>query len=278
MGRYLNHVSQEIKDNIVKDYQNNISIRELERRYNISRPSISNFLTEVGVKTTEGNHYRQYFHNEDFFETIDSEEKAYWLGFMYADGYIVSNQGRYGQEKVGITLSTKDIDHLKKFKKSIKATNPITDVSRATYSLSRILLTSQKTVNDLIKQGCVRQKSLILEFPTIKQVPYELLHHFVRGYFDGDGSISSSFSKTTEHISYNVSIVGTENFMYECYLFLGEMGSLFPDKRKNNSWYLNIGGNLQIITLFKFLYKDATIYMDRKYNKFQELISKYTER
>ena len=61
-----------------------------------------------------------------FFENIDTEEKAYWLGFMYADGYIISNNGRYGQEQIGITLSTKDLGHLEKFKQSIEATNPIT--------------------------------------------------------------------------------------------------------------------------------------------------------
>lgn len=276
MGKYLNHVSQETKDNIIKDYQNNVSIRKLELRYDVARQSISNFLTEVGVKTTTGNCYRKYFHDEDFFETIDSEKKAYWLGFMYADGYIVSNEGRYGQEKMGITISTRDIELLEKFKRDIQATNPITDVSKATSPLSRILLTSQKTVDDLTRQGCLKQKSLILQFPTTEQVPTHLLHHFLRGYFDGDGSIASYTREN--YTSYLVNIVGTKNFILNIVVLLEGRGSYFPDKRKTNSWYFALGGNLQVIDFFNYLYKDATIYMDRKYNKFQELITKYTER
>lgn len=271
MDTYLRNVSEETKNEIIALYKNNISIRQIAEKYNLTRRSISNFLTERGIKTTIGNHHRQYFHDEDYFQIIDTEEKAYWLGFLYADGYIVSAENRYGQEKVGITLSNKDIEHLEKFKKAIKATNPITDVSKVNSALSRIILTSQKTVNDLIKLGCVKNKSLILTFPDDQKVPTELIRHFIRGYFDGDGSISSYTKGSYNDYSFN--IVGTESMILDLFLKLGGKGSYFLDKRKENSWYLRIGGNQQLKEIYHFLYDDATIFLDRKHSKFKEIFN-----
>ena len=107
---------------------------------------------------------------------------------MFADGYIVDNEKRYGQDAFGLALAKDSIDSLEKFKKSIKATNPITwDTSKkGSQPQGRLLMRSQKTVNDLIDKGCVKQKSLILQPP--KNIPDDLIRHFIRGFFDGDGS------------------------------------------------------------------------------------------
>ena len=91
-------LSEEEKQNIIIDYQNNISLHELEKKYHHTRSNLSKWLETIGIKTTKGNHYRKYFHQEDFFETIDTEEKAYWLGFMFADGYIINNENKYGED------------------------------------------------------------------------------------------------------------------------------------------------------------------------------------
>jgi len=121
----IKKLSLEIQNQIVEAYKNNISLREIEKQSGASRATVSKFLEEKGIKTTKGNHYRKYFHNVDFFETIDTEEKAYWLGFMYADGYIVNNENRYGEDGFGITLAKDSEDSIQKFKQSINATNPI---------------------------------------------------------------------------------------------------------------------------------------------------------
>lgn len=84
----INLLSQEEINEIVTLYKNNISLREIEKRTGHGRPQITRMLETLGVKTIKGNHYRKYFFNFDFFEKIDSDKKAYWLGFMYADGSI----------------------------------------------------------------------------------------------------------------------------------------------------------------------------------------------
>ena len=268
-------LSQEEIKEIVNMYKNNFSIRKISEITHYSRPKLTKLLEQTGVKTNKGNHYRKYFFNFDFFETIDNELSAYWLGFIYADGNI-TKKGEYGEQEFKISISNKDIKLLEHFKKDINSTYPIRfDCSKGLqHKMCLLSMRSQKTVEDLKNKGVVENKSLILEFPSCSQVPQHLLHHFIRGYFDGDGSIS----KTTKgsYDDYQVSFVGTQKFIQQLYSVL-QMGSVFPDKRKSNSWYLSISGNRQIIKLFDYLYKDATRYLDRKYNTFNDLLMKYSE-
>lgn len=197
MGINIKQLNDEQIQSIVQDYQNNKSMRQIEKDYGVTRQSVATYLEKIGVKTTKGNHHRKYTHQYDFFENIDTEEKAYWLGFMFADGYIVDYSNKYGEDKFGITLHSKDKETLEQFKKSIQSTNPITDVSSNGRQLHRILMSSQKTVDDLISHGCFKQKSLILKPPT--GIPKELIHHFIRGFFDGDGSIFWNKSEFEKH-------------------------------------------------------------------------------
>ena len=119
MAINIKKLSKEIQEEIIDAYKNNMSMREIERVYGATRKSVSSYLTSLGIKTTTGNHYRKYLHNEDFFENIDTEEKAYWLGFMFADGWIADYSNRLGQDHFGISVSEKDESHLKKFLNSI---------------------------------------------------------------------------------------------------------------------------------------------------------------
>lgn len=268
----INKVSKEVQEQVVDAYKSNMSLREIERQFGVSRQTTAKFLTQLGVKTTTGNHYRKYFHQEDFFENIDTEEKAYWLGFFFADGYIVNKVRGYGQDGCGITLAIEDEQHLQKFKTAIKATNPINyDDSKVGQKQCKIVLTSQKTVDDLISHGCVKQKSLILEPPI--GIPPTLMTHFIRGYFDGDGSITKTHTpgknfKTNEYC-YGVNITCT----YDMALWLQEyfsMGSIAKEHRREYTYYYTLGGRLQLIQFFHMLYDNASIWMDRKYNRFKE--------
>ena len=163
MAISINKLSEDIQNQIIEAYKNNMSLREIENQFGATRATVSKFLEIKGIKTTKGNHYRKYFHDIDFFETINTEEKAYWLGFMYADGYIVNHENRYGEDDFGITLAEDSIDSIEKFKASIKATNPIRyDNSKQGQKQVKLVCCSQKTVNDLIDKGVLKGKSLIL--------------------------------------------------------------------------------------------------------------------
>ena len=251
-----------------------MSLREIEKEFKVLRATVSKFLEEQNIKKIKGNHYRKYFHDFDFFENIDTEEKAYWLGFMFADGYIVNHENRYGEDSFGLTLAEDSLDSIEKFKKSLNATNPIRyDNSKSIgQPQAKIVLTSQKTVNDLIDKGCVKQKSLILQPP--KKVPEKLLSHFIRGFFDGDGSLMKY--NYNNYPSYNINFTTT----YEMAIWLRDIfgkGDVHKEKRRDFTWYYSIGGNRQVLDICHYMYDEATIWMNRKYARYQELLVKYNE-
>lgn len=259
---------------IIEDYQNGKSMRQIERDYNVARQSVAKYLEEKQIKTTKGNHYRKYKHQYDYFENIDTEEKAYWLGFMFADGYIVDYSKKYGEDKFGITLHSKDKKTLEQFKKSIQSTNPITDVSSNGRQLHRIIMSSQKTVDDLISHGCIKQKSLILKPPI--GVPQSLIHHFIRGYFDGDGSISLYNDKRQIKTLYCgcVSFISKLNdYLYNDGIVNRSSINFGKDKKRRIFCDIEWSGFTNMKAIFHYMYDDATIYGNRKYNKFLEIFN-----
>lgn len=273
MNKNIKAVSEDVQQQIITEYLSNKSMRQIEKDYGVTRQSVAKFLEEKNIKTTKGNHHRLYTHQFDYFEIIDTEEKAYWLGFMFADGFIMDYTSRYGEDKFGMTLHADDIASLEAFKKSIKATNPITDVSSKKSPLRRLLMSSQKTVDDLISHGCVKQKSLIIQPPI--GVPEELIHHFIRGFFDGDGSIywNKSAFQTHENWktpSYSICITSTKEMIEWLIDTIGE-GHISKEIRREKTWYLRLSGNKKVKQFCDYMYKDATIYMQRKYELYKEL-------
>ena len=272
-----NTLKEEEINEIIKMYQNNISLRQIAEKTHHSRAALSQMLEHLGIKKTKGNHYRKYFFDFNYFEKIDDEKKAYWLGFLYADGNIVKQDNRgYGEQEFKISVAKRDEEILEKYKEDLKSTYPLRydESSHKQNPKNQIQVIcsyrSQKTVEDLKKLGCVENKSLILTFPNEQQVPNEFIYDFIRGYFDGDGSITSYQGK------YNINIVGTKDFISKLATYF-EGGSVYQDKRKENSWYYNLGGNHQVLKFYHLLYDNSTRYLKRKYDKFQPLINKYEE-
>lgn len=269
MAKNVKFFSEEEKQTFIRDYKNNKSIRQIEKDYGVTRQSLSKFLEEQSIKQEKGNHYRKYFHNFNFFENIDNEIKAYWLGFMYADGYIVDYQDIYGEDQFGIKLNKNDLKSLEDFKIDIESTNPITNTDNNSL---RLLMTSQKTCNDLISHGCVKQKSKILKPP--KNIPNNLIRHFIRGFFDGDGSI---YKHTIRDDYYYCCFTSTEEM---CIFLQKELncGYIYKDNRKDTVYYLKIFKQEDMFKLFNYFYKDSFRFMIRKFNLFQEFLTKYAEK
>lgn len=268
-------MSVEEINTIVKMYTDGMSLRDIADSTKHCKAFISKVLKKEGVEMRKtSTTSRKYYHDEDFFEEINNEAKAYWLGFIYADGFIESKR-KNGSQKLGITLSVVDKAHLYKFKRDIKATNPILDYKGSGYSpentFSKILITSQKTVSDIRSKGVLENKTHILQFPSSNIVPKELLHHFMRGYFDGDGSLSKYGLKPY----YEMNIIGTQDFLNAYQKALGK--NLKLGTKDDITFQLHIGGNQQLKRILNFLYQDATVYLDRKHKKYQGLL-KCTER
>ena len=147
---------------------------------------------------------------------------------MYADGCVLSKR-QYGEQEFKIQIKKDDEEIIQHFKQDLKSTYPIRYDNTKINPQVIYCLRSQKTVDDLKKLGCIEQKSLILTFPTEKQVPSNLIYHFIRGYFDGDGSISKG-----KKDNYQLCFIGTESFIKTLSQYF-EGGSVVKDKRQSNS-------------------------------------------
>src|SRR5690606_21393784 len=144
---------------------------------------------------------KKYNFNESFFETIDTEEKAYWLGFIAADGNI-NDRGENKSKSLHIGLSFKDKNHLLKFMININYSHLLIEIKERIINLKkrryvRLNLNSKKMYNDLLDKGITPRKSLTLKPP--KNVPKDLVRHWIRGYFDGDGSVHIYNDKRDKH-------------------------------------------------------------------------------
>lgn len=181
---------------IVEEYtKNNLSIQAISKKYNISWNKVKKILLENKVQIiSKRNQYGIDIKvKENIFDKIDSSEKAYWLGLLYADGYIRNNRN-----EIGLTLQEKDVKTVQAFHDFCGLSNDIREHiirrNNKEYKSYDCTFSSKKIKEDLIKLGCVPCKSLVLTFPTEKQVPNEFLYDFIRGYVDGDGYLQ--FDKT----------------------------------------------------------------------------------
>lgn len=210
-----------------------------------------------------GNNKRPFL-NRYIFQEINTEEKAYWLGFLYADGSVGSTDNR-----IELGLAEKDLHHVEKFKKFIGLDNKI--CYRENTKSYRYSFKDKIFKEILISKGCVPQKSLILKFPTLEQVPTEYVRHFLRGYFDGDGH----FTNTAD--CFEAGFIGTLDFIQESLKKLPEnlkKDSKIKDvHRKDGAKTYSFYSYHDVKIFLDFLYKDCSIYLDRKYEKYLDFIN-----
>ncbi len=234
-----------------------------------------NLVIKLGVKYNLD--LPKYKINSYFFESIDNEVKAYWLGFLYADGCMTKTGG------INLLLSTDDRNHLQKYKIDLGIENPIEDTiskiknSKTGYQhASKVRVTDKKLYSDLVKLGCTRLKTLTLRFPSPNQVPEVLIRHFIRGYFDGDGSVWEALISGGKYKSLQCGITSTYDIVMNIKKVLLAVGISkvetvpHPHSGASGIYILRIRRNNDVIKFYNYIYQNSTVYMDRKKNKFLE--------
>ena len=246
-----------------------LSAYKISSILNISKDKVYYYLKKNNISRRSNSiNSKKFFSDEYFFENIDSEEKAYWLGFIYADGFIISSRDAFG-----LSLSVKDESHIEKFLKSIKSNNKISRYfNNMGFEYSRIVIHSKKLKEDLIKNGCLENKTFLLKFPNIDK---EYVRHFIRGYFDGDGAISRHTNN-----NFRFRLCGTESLLNSILFEIGFPNSKLNKRHKdrdNDNFDIDIGGNKQVLKILDYIYSDSSIFLDRKYKIYCELKSLYME-
>lgn len=207
--------------------------------------------------------------NIDYFKIIDTEDKAYWLGFIFADGCISDDH-----KQLIISLQPSDIQHLEMFNKCIESDYPIMYMDNNRYITLRI--SRKDFVKHLIDKGCVPRKSLILQFPSEDKLPTHLIKHFIRGYFDGDGCLHAKFikrwNKPNPYLSCEVNFLGTYDMLQNISKFVPVE---FSKIRQDGKIYkMRLTSKSKIIELLDYLYQDSYFYLKRKHDKYVNIIKK----
>lgn len=249
---------------------------EISEALGKTRSAIQNKLKVLGLKRPD-----KYTYQQNYFENIDSEHKAYWLGFFYADGYVNKTDSGYC---CGIELKASDINHLKKFNKSIggnvepKIRNRV-DSRIGETSIASIRLFSKKMYQDLCNKGCVERKTDKIQMPDIDE---KYMWAFIRGFFDGDGCIILNKQRNCARFDFCSSslrmLEQLRAFLYSKGVFSyinKSTQSSGAIKRTIPNYRLCITGMENGYIFATNIYADATIYLDRKHDKWEKILEEY---
>ena len=262
-GGVIAWTNEQVAYIIDKYTKENYSLKQLGREFCCSYGTIRKLLNKHNIDS-RGNK-QGYPRDEFYFYTIDTPEKAYWLGFLYADGCVHDNSYE-------ISINITDEEHVKKFKQAIGAVNhKITKTIDKRFKSAKLLyafsIKDKQLHSDLIKWGCIPQKSLKLE--KIPNIPRDYVSHFIRGYFDGDGSLH--YLQSTNN--FRISFIGTESFLNDVQKELGTHVSL-QSNIAGKAFVLQVAGRKQVERILKYMYKDSSenMYLNRKYQKYLDCL------
>jgi transposase len=260
-------------DLIINLYGRGLSASKIAKQLGCSHTLILDFLDKNGVaKTPKNQLIRKYKKiKEDYFDTIDTQGKAYYLGLLFADGCVSISDN---SSRIEINLQEEDKEILEKFSLTILRENALKfrDLSKRGKKNQWVLrLNNKKMCKQLEKIGCPPAKSLILFWPQWLINP-ELQRHFIRGYYDGDGGLKCN---EENYHAYTFQITSTIDFCQNTDKIINSQLPIhftYDTSNENGiTTTIYVSGNRQILTLLDWLYRDATIYMERKYQKYLEL-------
>lgn len=247
-------------------YKEGMSIAAISKELGVKRQSLSKRLKEKydleilpdGKKKVDSN----------YFKNIDSEDKAYWLGFFFADGYVSS------ANSIELCLKESDKDHILKFKESIKSNHVVGKkkniLNGKAFYAYRISISDSDLSKDLKELGCINNKSLTCRFPLLNK---ELIPSFIRGFFDGDGTLyfDNRYNKMNPKCEFSC---GSIDFVNELKGILKNYydidSNLYTDR---NIYSLRISGKNNNMKFLDLIYKDANIKLDRKYKLYTHMPS-----
>jgi len=256
---------------IIDLYEQGVSAKLLGKKYSIDKRRVQKWANEKGLLRDKSSSHRFTNFNQNIFDVIDSADKAYWLGFFYADAYNCDITNTFS-----VTLKDEDYNHLVKLSNFVdlpsnKVKRYLSELGDKKYPTCCIRLYSKHLCEKMTNLGVPRAKSFIITYP--QWLDPKLNVAFIRGMFDGDGSLAHRSNN-----EWKWSLVTTK----ECgeviqRIILKELDLIINlnciSKTGNNTYELESNGNERVLKLATWLYKDSSINtrLDRKYERMLEL-------
>ena len=260
----------EEKKRICELYNNGLSTVKIGEMYGTRHKPIAKVLEEFNIQRNQAKFVRKYSLDETYFDNIDTPNKAYVVGFLSADGCNNISKGT-----ISMSLEACDKEILEQICIDMKNEHPLEFIDYTnkhdfgyTYKDQyRMLIFSIHMCHQLEKIGVVPNKSLKLKLS--ESIPKEYYSHYIRGIFDGDGSMGAK-SLDTYKGSLSLSITSTYDVCIELQNILNEMGinSRIVEASNHNgiTAVLNIDKSNSIKKFLDWIYKDAELYLKRKYD------------
>jgi len=279
-GKPRNKYTKERKEELIQKYRNGSTIQQLADAEDVTYSAMKENLENWGIdsfRRTGPTRVRTL--SESFFKVIDTPAKAYWLGFIFADGTI-AYQGAYKPTGVSISLAAVDKPHLTKFVNALGSDAPISDyITNSNHPAVRVAVCSSSLGRDLVDLGIRCNKTQHGGDP-LPHVPSNLHSHFFRGYFDGDGWISHGYFGKTMTYSVNFGMVIHPAWFEPAQAAIIRqvrcLNRVVPIAKTNTTTVVQLqwSGGKQVRELIEWLYTDAHdgIWLDRKFTVVQEVL------
>lgn len=263
---------QKYEDELIKEYYS-LGAKEVKKHLpNRELRSIQQRAFKLGIK--------YLYYDKNYFDVIDSPTKAYWLGFLYADGYVTSNN------RWGLELCYDDLQHMKNFVNCFNYNGQLRDRIRNGNKSCSFQINNKHMSEMLIDKGVLKNKTEILLFPEKKILDEQFYSHFIRGFFDGDGCVYINHNikprkdrnnKIYDRISKGINIVCKSDCFVKSIISVLETQGINLhwniNKQHNNLNVLRTSSINEIKKFYEYIYKDSnpSNRLERKYNKFNEL-------
>lgn len=210
---------------------------------------------------------KKYHVNDKFFNVINTEEKAYILGFICADGHVENNH-------IQFEVAAKDIDILYKIRKALDSNHPIKEIhkenpykssDRKELVMEKMRINSIHLVKPLLDMGLGGNKTYSLDSSILKFIPKYLIRDFMRGYFDGDGNVFFG-KKYNSGIKYNINICGNKEFLLNAFQkYFPSVNKLYKDLYSKQCYVWKISAKGKVLDFLHYLYYNSSIFLSRKY-------------
>ena len=260
------NLSNQDKEDIIKLYSQGLCAREILEKYCDkvhTENTIMSIVKNVGIGRNRGCVTNG---NIDYFDNIDSEEKAYFLGLLLTDGNLHRVKRNTEQYIIQISLKLEDIDIIKKFQHALNSTNKVRIFERGNRKECMFGISSKKLAFDLMKWGVTPVKTFKTELNF--NIPKNLFHHYVRGIFDGDGTVFISKGRL------RFGFYGTHKLVSQVQDWLISQINISNNKvfDKETVSFVVYQRPKDVKNFYDLIYKDASIYLKRKKDKFDNYL------
>jgi hypothetical protein len=241
----------------------------------VNYQTVNNYIRQFGIPLRTAVQSRSNPVNSSGFVDLTTDWHAYWVGFLAADGCVFIDKKK-NEARLQLGLKMSDADHVRNFQQGINTKRPVVVGNDGKRDMAKIAINDRNLVDILAKWGIVPNKTLVMNWPS--NLPPNMVPAYIRGYFDGDGTIfqrhrSAPGTIWTETVCRFIS--GSVPFLEALANELNKRGVQtlrIYRNQKSNAFFLPVSSRRENLLAFaSVIYTGSTVCLERKRTIFQEM-------